>query len=165
MKSWRDISEGVGETWDHVLDGWRKLFRRAGHALTRYTPGKTEEAGGGQSGEIALRSAGWGVLACEVFDDNDQIMVRLEAPGMEKDDFDLQVVSGFLVVSGEKRMARERNDGGYHISECAYGRFERAIPLPDDVDSGKAKASYKRGVLRVEMPKTKPRQRIKVVVH
>jgi len=83
---------------------------------------------------------------------------------MDKADFDLQVVNGFLTVSGEKRMTQESNAGGYHISECAYGRFERAIPLLDGVDSGKAKANYKRGVLRIELPKTKPHQRIKLEV-
>lgn len=156
------LSEGFGETWDHIRDGWRKLYRRAGQALTRYTPGK---GGQDEMQEIAVRSAGWGMLTSEVFDDDDRIVVRLEAPGMDKDDFDLQVMNDCLLVRGEKQMVRESTEGGYHISECAYGRFERAIPLPDQVDSGKAKASYKRGVLRVELPKTTPRQRRRIKVN
>jgi HSP20 family protein len=50
------------------------------------------------------------------------------------------------------------------VTECAYGRFERAIPLPDDVESDQAEASYKNGVLRVELPKTVSRQRRKIKV-
>lgn len=165
MKTWHDVSEGMGEAWDHFTDGWRKFFRRTGRALTRYSPAKGGKLTREESQQLSVRSTGWGVLACEVFDDDDRVVVRLEAPGMETNDFDLQVVNDYLVVRGEKQMARESTEGGFHISECAYGRFERAIPLPDEVDAGKASAKYKHGVLRVELPKTTQRQRTKVAVH
>lgn len=61
-------------------------------------------------------------------------------------------------------MEQERTQGGYHISECAYGSFERAIPLPDEVDTAKASASYKRGILRVELPKSTPRRRQRITL-
>jgi len=168
MATLQQISEGVGEAWDTLMDGWRRLYRRAAGAITRFSPGGGKRDTDTQlSGELALRSSGWGVLACEVFDDDDQVVVRLEAPGMEKGDFDLQVVDDYLVVSGEKQMERERTEGGYRISECAYGRFERAIPLPCEVESGEASASYQRGVLRVTLPKSAQHRRrsIKVKVH
>ena len=113
-----------------------------------------------------MRSTQWGMLASEVFDDDDRVVVRLEAPGMEKQDFDLQVVDDYLLVRGEKQHAQESSEGGYHITECAYGSFERAIPLPDEVDSDSARATYKRGVLRVELPKAiqEHRRRVKVDV-
>jgi len=155
MATLQQISEGVGEAWDTLMDGWRRLYRRAAGAITRFGPGGGRPADDTrQARELALRSSGWGVLACEVFDDNDQVIVRLEAPGMEKDDFDLQVVDDCLVVRGEKQMQRERTEGGYRISECAYGSFERAIPLPCEVETGQASASYRRGVLRVTLPKS-----------
>ena len=100
MATLQQISEGVGNAWDSLLDGWRRLYRRAAGAITRFSPGGKS----GQTREIALRSAGWGVLACEVYDDADRVVVRLEAPGMEKDDFDLQVLDDHLVVRGEKQM-------------------------------------------------------------
>jgi HSP20 family protein len=108
---------------------------------------------------LVTRSSGWGLLAAEVFDDDDRVVVRLEVPGLDTDDFDLQVIDDYLVVRGEKRVVRERTQGRYHVSECAYGRFERAIPLPEEVDSGAASAGYKDGVLRVELPKSTPRRR------
>jgi HSP20 family protein len=54
----------------------------------------------------------------------------------------------------------------YHVKECAYVRFERAIGLPDEVDSDKAQADYKNGILRIELPKTanKRRKRIKIEI-
>jgi HSP20 family protein len=159
------LREGLNEAWDTLVDGWQRLYRRAAGAITRFTPGKKareDEQGVGQ--EIAVRSAGWGVLAAEVFDDDDQIVVRLEAPGLDKSDFDLEVLDNYLVVRGEKQIERERTEGCYHVTECAYGRFERAIPLPQEVDSGKARANYKNGVLRIELPKVASRRRRTITV-
>jgi len=99
-----------------------------------------------------------------VFDDDDKVVVRLETPGMDRGDFDLQVTHNHLVIRGEKRIARERTEGRYHVAECAYGRFERAIPLPEEVEAGKASASYKNGVLRVALPKSASRRTKKITV-
>lgn len=161
MATLQQISEGLGEAWENLMDGWRKLYRRAAGAITRFKPdykASTDLATRDEQ-EIAVRSSGWGILACEVFDNDDRVIVRLEAPGMEKDDFELEVVDDCLVVRGEKQMERQRTEGGYHISECAYGSFERAIPLPDAVEIARASARYTRGVLRVELPKTAPSRR------
>ena len=83
----------------------------------------------------------------------DLVTVRIEVPGMERGDFDLDVVEGYLVVRGEKRVASDRHEGRFHVMECAYGSFERAVPLPAEVDSRKAEAHYRRGVLTVSLPK------------
>ncbi len=164
MSTLQQVSEGLSEVWDNLMEGWWKLYRRAGQALTRFTPSKGEGMTPAESQEISVRGTGWGILACEVFNNDDRVVVRLEAPGMEKEDFDLQVVNDHLVVRGEKQMEQERTEGGYHISECAYGSFERAIPLPDAVDTDKASASYRRGVLRVELPKSAPQRRHRITL-
>jgi HSP20 family protein len=167
MATLQQISEGLGEAWGSMMDDWRRLYRRAAGAITRFSPGGKDRrvADTRQAHELALRSAGWGVLASEVYDDDDRVIVRLEAPGMEKDDFDLQVQDDYLVVRGEKQMARESTEGGYHISECAYGSFERAIPLPAGVETAGATASYRHGVLRVELPKSKEHRRRSITVN
>ena len=90
MTTLQQISGDINDAWHHLLDGWRKLYHRAGQALTRYTPGK---GGQDEMQDLAVRSTGWGILASEVFDNDDRIVVRLEAPGMDKDDFDLQVIN------------------------------------------------------------------------
>lgn len=169
MSTFQQVREGLNEAWDTLVEGWQRLYRRAAGAITRFTPGR--ESGKGDSAEagqeIALRSTGWGVLAAEVFDDDNNIVVRLEAPGMDKSDFDLEVLDNYLIVRGEKQIERERTEGRYHVTECAYGRFERAIPLPEGVEHGKAHASYRSGILRVELPKETSRRRrtIKVDVN
>ena len=162
MSTLQQLRNGLHEVWDSVLEGWQRLYRRAAAAMTRFTPRRKQDADEGR--EIALRNIGWGVLAAEVFDDDERIVVRLEVPGIEAGDFDIEVVEDALIVSGEKRIERERKAGRYHVTECAYGRFERAIPLPSEVDPAQARARYRDGVLRIELPKaaTARRRRIDV---
>jgi len=112
----------------------------------------------------ALRSSGWGLLPAEVLDEEDRVRVRLEAPGMKKDDFNLTVLDNCLLVHGEKRLEDERSHGRYRVTERAYGAFERSIPLPAAVDSDRAEARYERGVLSVELPKSAPERRRRVSV-
>ena len=160
MSTLHQLRNGLHEAWDTLADGWRRLYHRASGAVTRSTLGQKGSGTSDREGhDIAVRSAGWGVLTAEVFDDDDKVIVRLEAPGMDKGDFDLQVIDDYLVVRGEKRIERERTEGCYHVTECAYGHFERAIPLPHEVETGKANATYKKGVLRIELPKTASRRR------
>ncbi len=155
MSTLQQMREGLNEALDTLLEGWQRLYRFAAGAITRFTPGKAAgqpDAGEGQ--DLATRSIGWSVLAAEVFDSDDKIVVRLEAPGMDNEDFDIQVHDDYLVVQGEKQVEQEHKRGRYRITECAYGRFERAIPLPENVDADRATAKYRHGVLRVELPKT-----------
>ena len=82
---------------------------------------------------------------------------------------DIAVAEGrYLTVRGEKRLQREERRGRYHVMECAYGGFERAVALPAEVDDGGARASYRRGVLQVVLPKVrsaKAARRIEVTTH
>lgn len=167
MSTLQHLREDMNQVWDTLVDGWRHLYHRAANAITRFTPHEPKgELVRRDEEEIAFRSSGWGVLAAEVFDNEDQVVVRLEAPGMEPDEFRLEIIDDILVVRGEKQLQRERSEGCYHVSECAYGSFERAIQLPEEVESDKASARYRRGVLRVELPKSTTRRsrRIKVDV-
>ena len=151
MSTLQQIKSGVSQAWDNLVEGWQQLYRRAANAITRFSRGEGDEE---QQREMALRSAGWGMLPVEVFDDDEKVVVRMEAPGMEGGDFDIQVVENYLVVSGEKKLERERTRGRYHVVERAYGRFERAVPLPEEVVADEARAEYKRGVLEVVLPKS-----------
>jgi len=111
-----------------------------------------------------LRGSRWALLVVDMEESEDEISVRMEAPGMDASDFDIAVVEDQLVIRGAKQAAREHKSGRYHIMECAYGAFERAIPLPVAVDESKAKARYKRGVLTVTLPKTQQHQRRRIEV-
>lgn len=165
MSTLHQLYEDITDVWEALSEGWRRLYRRASNAIIQFTPGaKAGREGKTATYELAARSAGWGVLAAEVFDDGEKVIVRLEAPGLEKRDFDLKVQNHHLFVRGEKRVERHHSEGRYSLSECAYGCFERVIPLPNEVYSSKARAKYENGVLRVELPKraVRPRRTIKV---
>ena len=165
MSTLQQFREGLNDALDTLQEGWQRLYRRAAGAITRFSPGRsaaTADTGHG----LSTRSIGWSVLAAEVFDSDDKVVVRMEAPGMDNKDFDIQVHDDYLVVRGEKQYEREHTEGRYRITECAYGSFERAIPLPKEVESDKAAASYRNGVLRVELPKAEAGSRaIKVKVN
>jgi HSP20 family protein len=152
MSTLQQLREGMDRAWETLQAGWRTLTQKATQALTLFRPAEREDD---DEDHRALRAAspGWGLLAAEVREDDSEVCVRLEAPGLEPDQFDIQVLERILVVSGEKAIAREERRGRYHITERAYGRFERAIPLPTDVDESRASADYRRGVLTVRLPK------------
>ena len=126
----------------------------AGDALTRFqlkTPrGEVETA----EDRIVTHASRWGLLAAEVADNDKYVQVMLEVPGLEADDFDIEVRDNVLVVRGEKKLARDETKGHYHVMERAYGRFERAIRLPVSVEDDGAKAKYRNGVLTVSLPKS-----------
>ena len=159
MSTLQQFREGLNDALDTLQEGWQRLYRRAAGAITRFSPGKSARTEAPAGHGLVSRSIGWSVLAAEVFDSNDKVVVRMEAPGMDNQDFDIQVQDDYLVVQGEKQLEQERTEGQYRITECAYGRFERAIPLPEEVESDKATASYRNGVLRVELPKAKATRR------
>ncbi|RMG28981.1 MAG: Hsp20/alpha crystallin family protein, partial [Gammaproteobacteria bacterium] len=92
-------------------------------------------------------------LPAEVRESDDRVEVRLEVPGMEAADFDIAVLGNALHVRGVKRVETESVQGRYHVLECAYGEFERVIPLPAEVDEARAQARYRRGVLHLRLPK------------
>ncbi len=150
MSTLEDLRGGITHFWDSVADGWRHLVSRASGALTRFRPSQSKD---NTSLPDVIQDSEWGLLATDLLDNDDKIVVRLEAPGMEQSDFDIAVHDDMLIVRGEKHYQNERSEGGYQIAECAYGTFERAIPLPQNVDGSQAKAKYRRGVLRIEMPK------------
>lgn len=153
-----DIREGVGALWESVTDGWERLRQTAAGAITHYRPGNSADLP--LCDEIDdtsyVPSASWAMLGGDVFEDDKRIVVRLEAPGMNKGDFDIQVLDDALVVRGEKRFERESSEGRWRVLQCAYGSFLRTVPLPTPVKSDKSRASYRNGVLRVELPKLSP---------
>ncbi|OGS99973.1 MAG: heat-shock protein [Gallionellales bacterium RIFCSPLOWO2_12_FULL_59_22] len=146
----KNIGRELGRTWENLSEGWRELLSRSSNALTHFSGNKDEP--GTESNALAAFPR-WSLLAGEVEETDKEIVVRVEIPGMEKEDCRITIEGNMLYLSGEKRYMRETHDSTYHVMERAYGAFQRAIPLPRNVDTGKAEANYKNGVLSVRMPK------------
>jgi HSP20 family protein len=154
-----EIRQTFGALRDTVAGGWERLHQKAVGALTRFKPGgATALPPEGDIDDPTLgRGPLWAMLGGDVFEDERRVVVRLEAPGMAKDDFALEVQDDSLVVRGEKRFQREASAGRWRVVQNAYGSFQRVVPLPAAVQADRARATYRDGVLRVELPKREPR--------
>lgn len=117
--------------------------------------------------EMDRAFAGWGgrgeghvwAPAVEVQQKGDNLIVRADLPGMNKDDVKLEVTDEGLVIQGERKQEHEERHEGMYRSERSYGRFYRLIPLPDDAKFDQAKAQFNNGVLEVTIPAPQKQQR------
>jgi HSP20 family molecular chaperone IbpA len=98
----------------------------------------------------------WGLLSAETWETAGALIVRMEVPGMDKDDFDVSIHGNTLRIRGEKRSEDNHHERKYHLMERAYGRFERSFALPQHIDRDKAEVSYRNGILTVILAKTEP---------
>ena len=90
----------------------------------------------------------------DLFEEKDDIVVKAELPGMEKDNIEVNLTDHTLTIKGEKKKAEEVKEENYYRSERSYGSFMRAIELPREVHADKVKATFKNGVLEIRVPKT-----------
>jgi HSP20 family protein len=89
----------------------------------------------------------------DLSEDDKQVVVELEAPGLSEKDLRLTYEEGVLYIQGEKKEEREETRKGVRYRESRYGSFSRSVPVDIAVDWDQAKAEYKRGVLKVVIPK------------
>jgi HSP20 family protein len=89
----------------------------------------------------------------DVLEDKDDIIVRVDIPGMHPDEIDLSISGDILYIRGERKREVEREDENYHTVERGYGKFDRRVALPTSVQVDSIRASYKSGVLAVRLPK------------
>jgi HSP20 family protein len=92
--------------------------------------------------------------AVDVYEEKDDIVVKAELPGMDKDQIEVQISGSELILKGEKRKEEKVEEGNYYRVERSYGAFRRAVVLPKEVQADKVKAAFKNGILEVRLPKT-----------
>ena len=103
----------------------------------------------------------------DIYEEDDRIVLEMEAPGLKQEDINLTVEGNTLTISGERKQNEERKKGRYQRVERYFGSFSRTFTLPATVDLNSIEASYEHGVLHISMTKkaeAKPRQ-IKVDSH
>lgn len=98
----------------------------------------------------------------DIYNRNGEIVVELELAGLKEKDVDVSVEEDHLIVEGTRSRSTEYKEGESYYSERAYGTFHRVVHLPVSVDTDKAKASFKDGLLVVTLPK-KERERGKKI--
>jgi HSP20 family protein len=118
---------------EHLLDVMYDKIGRHHHAISGHLEGLA-----GPRADVATDEAAF--------------KVEMELPGVEEGDVEVLVSADELTVRGEKRAGREVSERHYYLRERAYGAFRRSFRLPPEADAGRAKASYKNGVLTVSVP-------------
>ncbi len=160
------LEQGVVRAWESLSEGWRELLSRSSSgALTRFAgraAPKAEQAPAPESGrDPEPEFPRWGLLAGETWETAQNVIIRLEIAGVKKDDLDISVEGNLLRIRGEKHATAESEGRFYHLMERAYGRFERTIALPHEVDDEAAEVSVADGVVTVILSKKEalpPRQ-------
>jgi HSP20 family protein len=142
------IRKAVGRAWESLTEGWRELLTRSSGAITRFSGARRVEA--------TPDFPRWSLLAAETWETALSIVIRVEIPGMAKDELDIDIHGNALRIRGEKHPGAEQEGRLYHLMERAYGKFERCIPLPHGVSTEAAEVSYRDGVVIVILPKTEP---------
>ena len=97
----------------------------------------------------------------EAYEKEEEYVVKVELPGMKKEEIEVSVMEDTLTIKGERRVEEEVKEENYYLCERCYGSFERSITLPSSVDMAKVKASYENGILEIKLPKVpevKPRK-------
>lgn len=122
----RDINDVFENFWSRVENGWNGRLSPVG----MFGP------------------------STDVSETDENIAIEVELPGMSENDIDISLSGDAMTIRGEKKVEHEETRKGVYMSERSYGAFYRTIPLPPGVDTDKAEAEFKRGVLTVTLPKS-----------
>jgi HSP20 family protein len=95
----------------------------------------------------------------DVVDREEEVLVRAEVPGVNKEDIEVSISGNMLTIKGETKREEKEERGDYYRCEISRGAFARTVALPAVVDQAKAKAELKEGVLELTLPKVEKSRR------
>jgi len=107
------------------------------------------------------RATSYFAPAVDIAEQENEYIVKVELPGVAKDDVKISVESNILTIKGEKKQEKEEESKNFHRVERSYGSFQRSFTLPSTVKNDKIDAAFNSGILTITMPKSeeaKPRQ-------
>jgi HSP20 family protein len=93
------------------------------------------------------------IPAAEITETPEAVQLKLEIPGMEAKDLNVEVTADSLTINGERKSEIKTEEEGFTRTEFRYGKFHRVIPLPVQVDNNNVAAEYKDGILNLTLPK------------
>lgn len=141
-------------TYWEPFRGIESLQREVNHLFERLMPGGNGDA---------MRSLAF-MPSAEMEETDDAIHLKLEVPGMEAKDMDVEVTEESIFIKGERKSESKTENQGVVHSEFHYGKFERRIPLPAHIQTDKVQAECKNGMLNLTLPKIESEQRKAVKV-
>jgi len=90
----------------------------------------------------------------DVTENDKEVRITSELPGIDEKDIDITLSKDSVTIKGEKQQETEDKGKDYYRMERSYGSFQRTVPLPAEIDEDKAQAEFKKGVLKIKLPKT-----------
>ena len=102
---------------------------------------------------LSLSGVNWSVPAVDMYQTDNEVVVRAALPGIKADEVQLNVTGEVLTIKGETKQENETKEKAYHIREQRWGAFERSLVLPTEVVADKAKADFENGILTITLPK------------
>ena len=102
---------------------------------------------------INLRDGGWSAPAIDMYETDDEVVVRAALPGFKADEVQINVTGDVLTLRGEIRQQEEQKERSWHIREHRWGSFERSVSLPTQVTADRAVADFENGILTITLPK------------
>ena len=101
---------------------------------------------------LSLRD-GWTVPAIDMYQTDDEIVVKAALPGIKADEVQINITGEVLTLKGEMKHEENKKEKAWHLHEQRWGSFERSIVLPTDVVTDKTKAEFENGILTITLPK------------
>lgn len=101
--------------------------------------------------QLTVPSAAWSPKV-DMFEKDNRLFTRVDLPGVKKEDVTVEVIDGYLALSGERKLESEEKKEDFFRSEREYGTFYRSVPLPEGVRFEDVKATFANGVLEVSVP-------------
>ena len=122
---------------------------------TRSLPGLFDEFFNGNLLPNYIEEGAWkSTPAVNIYENNEKFEIEIAAPGLEKEDFKIDLKNEYLLVYSEKKDKKEEKEKGKVVrSEFRYSSFQRSFALPKDIDVTAINATHKNGVLIIELPK------------
>lgn len=102
---------------------------------------------------VNLRDGGWSAPAVDMYQTDDEVVVKVALPGFKADEVQINVTGDRLTLRGEMKHEAEKKDKAWHIREHRWGSFERSIALPTEVTADRANADFENGILTITLPK------------
>lgn len=154
MKNIPATKEEARKNGEMLLRTEHPIFESLQHEMNRLFEDFGHSFGLPRSGRL-LESLGEFHTRVDVKETDKEVIVTAEVPGVDLKDIDISLKNEGLLIKGEKRQEKEQKDKGYYKMERSYGSFERYLALPCEIDRENVTASYKDGVVKVTMQKTK----------
>jgi HSP20 family molecular chaperone IbpA len=145
-----------GSAWDDPVAAVRRMSEQVDRLFETVVGGRVRGSGRAQAGAPDA----W-MPQVEISQRGPDYVVSVDLPGTRREDVQVDIDDGLIVIRGERRKEASRGDGGVLRSECSYGRFYRAVPLPEGAKSETARAAMRDGVLEIALampPQRQPRR-------